>query len=312
MAGLLVSVRNAGEARAALAGGATIIDVKEPDRGPLGRADGDAWQAVRETVPEDVPVSVALGELSEWEGGLSFAAIPGISYRKIGLARVKADWRTRWESILCEPGPAWVAVAYEDWQDAGAPDPGDVLDAALDNGCAGILLDRYGKRGPSRLDLSWKGWVERAREGGLLVALAGGLDEAAIRRLAGLRPDYFAVRGAACQGGNRRQTIDARRVARLASAVGRAPALVTLGQSAPYPGGGGGGGGGGGRGGGRRGRPPWGARPPRPPGARPPRHPALRRPHAAAELSPARIRARIASAAFWPAWMQSGTPTPSR
>ena len=36
---LLVSVRTIEEARAALAGGADIIDIKEPTRGSLGRAD---------------------------------------------------------------------------------------------------------------------------------------------------------------------------------------------------------------------------------------------------------------------------------
>ena len=35
--GLLVSVRSAAEAATALAGGADLIDVKEPSRGPLGR-----------------------------------------------------------------------------------------------------------------------------------------------------------------------------------------------------------------------------------------------------------------------------------
>ncbi len=39
--GLLVSVRDESEAREALAGGATIVDVKEPGRGPLGAAAGD-------------------------------------------------------------------------------------------------------------------------------------------------------------------------------------------------------------------------------------------------------------------------------
>ena len=39
---LLVSVRNADEAIAALAGGAHVIDVKEPERGSLGAADTSA------------------------------------------------------------------------------------------------------------------------------------------------------------------------------------------------------------------------------------------------------------------------------
>ena len=37
---LLVSVRSAAEAEIALHGGADLIDVKEPTRGSLGRADG--------------------------------------------------------------------------------------------------------------------------------------------------------------------------------------------------------------------------------------------------------------------------------
>ena len=43
---LLVSVRDAVEAEAALAGGAHLIDVKEPARGALGRADDATIAAV--------------------------------------------------------------------------------------------------------------------------------------------------------------------------------------------------------------------------------------------------------------------------
>ena len=39
--GLLVSVRSAAEALSALAGGADVIDVKEPNRGSLGAADDE-------------------------------------------------------------------------------------------------------------------------------------------------------------------------------------------------------------------------------------------------------------------------------
>ena len=46
MTRLLVSVRSAAEAEAALLGGADVIDVKEPDRGPLGRADDAVIAAV--------------------------------------------------------------------------------------------------------------------------------------------------------------------------------------------------------------------------------------------------------------------------
>ena len=62
---LLVSVRDAAEAAAALAGGAALIDVKEPARGSLGRADAATIAAVVAAVGGRVPVSVALGELRE-------------------------------------------------------------------------------------------------------------------------------------------------------------------------------------------------------------------------------------------------------
>src|SRR3954454_6660925 len=88
MTGLLVSVRSADEARAAVAGGATIVDVKEPDRGPLGCAGAATWRAVRRVVPATVPVSVALGELGDWEEQAipSTADWAGLAYRKVGLA----------------------------------------------------------------------------------------------------------------------------------------------------------------------------------------------------------------------------------
>jgi uncharacterized protein (UPF0264 family) len=231
MAGLLVSVRSASEARIAVAGGAALIDVKEPDRGPLGCADVQVWREVRRTVPSDLPVSVALGEMEEWQArderrpqpaAESFA---GLTYRKLGLAG--AGWRSDWERAWTElrhdwgPGPAWIAVVYADWARAEAPHPDAVRDAALaDDDCAGILVDTWDKSRPSPLadDARWRRWFAKLRQGRpLLVALAGGLDCAAIERLAPLEPDYFAVRGAVCAGGNRRATIDRARVAELAA-----------------------------------------------------------------------------------------------
>src|SRR5947209_3237758 len=127
MADLLVSVRSAGEARAALAGGATVIDVKEPDRGPLGRADVAVWRDVREAVPPEVPVSVALGELRDWRGieGPGREAFAGLTYRKLGLAGSGPGWAEEWSRLrdAWGAGPPWIAVAYADWIEADAPHP---------------------------------------------------------------------------------------------------------------------------------------------------------------------------------------------
>jgi (5-formylfuran-3-yl)methyl phosphate synthase len=224
MPGLLVSVRSADEALAAVAGGASVIDVKEPDRGPLGRADAAVWRAVRAVVPPRVPVSVALGELAEWRpaGPVPRPPFDGIAYRKVGLAESGPGWSAAWRGLrrAWGAGPAWIAVAYVDWRRARAPDPGAVLDAALEcDDCAGVLVDSWDKAGGDRVDASWRPWIERARAGGRRVALAGGLDADAIARLAPLGPDLFAVRGAACRRGDRRDAIDPGRVAALVRAA---------------------------------------------------------------------------------------------
>lgn len=220
MAELLVSVRSADEARAAVRGGAAIIDVKEPDRGPLGRADVLTWSAVRAAVPESIPVSVALGELAEClnEDAPRFS---GVSFRKLGLARSGKDWARDWRQIQTKwsEGPPWIAVAYADWLEAGSPHPDRVLDLALETACSGILVDTWDKTRRSPVHLGWSSWFERAYDGGLTTALAGRLDFDAIDRLAQLRPDIIAVRSAACYEGDRRNAIDPARVAELARIV---------------------------------------------------------------------------------------------
>jgi len=64
--GLLVSVRGPNEVEAAVQGGASLIDVKEPNRGALGQADDDVIAAVVKRVAGRQPVSAALGELIDW------------------------------------------------------------------------------------------------------------------------------------------------------------------------------------------------------------------------------------------------------
>src|SRR5437763_2302356 len=110
MAGLLVSVRSAVEARSALAGGAGVIDIKDPSRGPLGAAEPAVWRAVRRVVPREMPLSAALGELAEWKSrrALEQHDSAGLSYLKLGLAGC-GSW----------PGSVWQA-GWRGLQDAHA------------------------------------------------------------------------------------------------------------------------------------------------------------------------------------------------
>jgi uncharacterized protein (UPF0264 family) len=230
VAQLLVSVRSTEEAVAAVDGGAAVVDVKEPLHGSLGRAECSVWRAVRQVVPAHVPVSVALGELNEWLSGTSFSIAPGafagLAYCKIGLAHAPGNWIDRWQELRARLAgserfePAWVAVVYLDWQAAHAPAPEAVIDAAMAiDTCQGVLFDTWEKARKSAIGLGWKPVIDRAREAGKFIALAGSLDVDAIRHLAPLQPHLFAVRGAACAGGDRLGPIDRERVAALARAV---------------------------------------------------------------------------------------------
>ncbi|MDX2036815.1 MAG: (5-formylfuran-3-yl)methyl phosphate synthase [Isosphaeraceae bacterium] len=202
MTRLLVSVRSPAEAREAIAGGADLIDIKEPDRGPLGRADRDVWTAVLAEVAGVRPVSVALGEAIDLDP-IETRVPAGIAYRKLGLAGTGRDGLALRDRLREGAGSTpWIDVVYTDLAADSAPSLERIVAAALASPeTAGVLFDTFDKSRPTSLDLGIEPVVRRIRESGRIVALAGGLDAATIERLAPLRPDYFAVRTAVCRGG---------------------------------------------------------------------------------------------------------------
>lgn len=225
MTRLLVSVRSAEEASEALAGGASILDVKEPTRGPLGRASFETWERVRAATPADVPLSVALGELPEWGPDLAAStpreALADLDFCKVGLAGAGRDWPDRWQALraaLPSASCRWIGVAYLDWESADAPPPSEVV-AALAPFVAGVLFDTWSKALPGVWGREAKAAAAQVRERGLLLAVAGSLTGESIATFAGLAPDVIAVRGAACAGGDRLGRLDRRRVAELAEVV---------------------------------------------------------------------------------------------
>src|SRR5262245_20791107 len=131
---LLVSVRNAAEAAAALAGGADIIDAKEPHNGPLGAVSARELQAITAVVGRAAPVSAALGDAHE--SGLAdrahAACHVGMAYVKVGFAgmrgsRLKGHVLETLHAVYRAP---LVLVAYADCDAAAAPSPFDLLTAA--------------------------------------------------------------------------------------------------------------------------------------------------------------------------------------
>src|SRR5262245_29672057 len=92
---LLISVRSAVEVEAALAGGADLIDIKEPRRGPLGPADPDIVADVLRAVGGRRPVSAACGELRDRVRGDNQQPFnTSVRFVKWGLARCRHgyDW----------------------------------------------------------------------------------------------------------------------------------------------------------------------------------------------------------------------------
>ena len=218
---LLVSVRAAAEVAPALAGGADIVDAKEPARGSLGAVSREVLREIAALVPATVPLSVALGDFTaEGRAGdavrESLAVLDGFPrraplYLKLGFAGERspaavADMiATAIRVADTEPRrPVVVPVAYADHENAGSPEPEAVLSAAVAARARAFLLDTWLKNG--RGLLSWtaidrvRSLAAAARSAGMLVGMAGSLDLHSTKRVAPFA-DVIGVRGAACRGG---------------------------------------------------------------------------------------------------------------
>lgn len=246
---LLVSVRDALEAAAAVAGGADIVDAKEPLAGALGPVAPSAWRAIEAAVPPAVPVSAALGDVATPAeaaarlAGLLPAPRPAGSYVKAGFAGLRdpALVRRCLEALVAGAraggGPRVIAVACPDAAAAGRDLPvAVILDIAAAAGAHGLLLDTADKDGPPLPEWLDDDAIRRlagaARTRGLRLALAGRLAAAHLPLAAALGADVVGVRGAACVGG-RGGRVDAVRVATLRAALeGRDYGLTSAGSCA--------------------------------------------------------------------------------
>jgi uncharacterized protein (UPF0264 family) len=234
MTRLLVSVRNPAEAETALRGGAGLIDVKEPANGPLGKADDSVIAAVVQAVAGRAPVSAALGEWSSADCETAAHPLFGLAYVKLGLSGcTRANWRSLYDEDAASaprtryPGAKKVLAAYADTHLADSPPVDEVCTQIRTHAGGVFLIDTFIKSaGKSLLD-----WIPLeklrlictlCRSAGVQTALAGSLRFDDIRDVMALRPDWIAVRGAACDGG-RGGTISEVRVRELAAVVNCPP-----------------------------------------------------------------------------------------
>jgi uncharacterized protein (UPF0264 family) len=217
---LLVSVRNAEEARAAVAGGADIVDAKDPARGAMGAVEASALGEIERAVRPSCSFSVALGDAGEAAMAAARAAAEfGADYVKVGFAGVSDSARLpglirdiclsvrldESREVRGERNSTRViAVAYAEGAAAGMISPREVVTAAAMGGAFGVLLDTALKHGPGLLDLMCgrdvADWIILAHDAGLTAALAGKLDETGVGVARDLGADIAGVRGAACEG----------------------------------------------------------------------------------------------------------------
>ena len=213
---LLVSVRDATEAAAALAGGADIIDAKDPFAGALGAVTTDVLTAIHSTVAGACLVTAALGDAGE-EATIAHTArtfaSAGARLVKIGFAGTTSARRVA--SLLTaavhgvktrttsETGV--VAVAYADADRVGSIRPFALIEGAARAGAVGVLLDTAHKTGPGLRGLVAPGaladWVFEGHQMGLIVALAGQVTADDLDFVRDSGADIVGVRGAVCDDG---------------------------------------------------------------------------------------------------------------
>lgn len=210
---LLVSVASPEDAREAVAGGADIVDAKDPGLGALGAVALVRLAEIRGAVGGARPLTAALGDAideAQAESQARLYAKAGASLVKIGLlgttnvtqATLLATAAARGASAA---GGGVVVVAYADASAALSIARADVIDVAARSGAHGVLLDTLDKDGPGLFGVVSPGelglWVSTAHAAGLMVAVAGKVTAVDLPPVRDSGADVAGVRGAVCVGG---------------------------------------------------------------------------------------------------------------
>jgi uncharacterized protein (UPF0264 family) len=211
---LLVSVVSASEAERAVAGGADIVDVKDPGEGALGAPAPRVLSEVVRAVGGAVPISVALGDLPDLPHTAALAALgaaqTGAAYVKVGLRGVhELERAVAMMSAVADAVCGQAAVIAAAYADAAALDPPALEPAWLPalverTGIAGALVDTFVKDGRglygwcSEAELA--GLIDRTRRAGAMFGVAGQLRRGELARL---DADIVGVRSAVCRGSDR-------------------------------------------------------------------------------------------------------------
>ncbi len=211
MTHLLASVTGPEEARLALAGGADVIDLKDPARGALGALDPDRVRASLAAVSGRRPVSAVTGDGARAPAEAHAAALAlaeaGVGIVKQGVFDAAAGCIEALAPLAARV--RLVAVLFADRQ----PDVASLLPRLAAAGFYGAMLDTADKsagrllahRDMAALD----GFLRACRALGLSAGLAGSLEAPDVPRLLVLSPDVLGFRGALCRRADRTAALDA-------------------------------------------------------------------------------------------------------
>ena len=215
---LLISPANEKEAAEAIAGGADIIDVKNPREGALGANYPWVIKQIKSITPKNIEVSCTLGEVPNLPGSISLAALGaaslGVDYVKVGLYGLK----TMHDAVFllqhvnravkeCNPKIKVVAAGYADAEKIGVLNPLLIPEIANRAQVKVAMIDTAIKNGKNTFDYltvaQVRNFVDSAHALGLQAALAGSLRKQHLSLVYSLGVDVAGLRGAACTDSNR-------------------------------------------------------------------------------------------------------------
>jgi len=225
---LMISVISATEAQDAIAGGAEILDVKNPKEGSLGAQVPKVIREITNLSAGKVEVSAAIGDMPNLPGTAALAALGaascGVDYIKVGLHGPRSEseafmiLREVRESLLEYPVSV-IAAGYADYVSAGTLDPDCLPQVAASAGIQGFLLDTAIKDGRTLFDFldlhRLRSMAEQTHAAGMLFGLAGALGEQDMLTAKELEADVVGLRTAVCRNNQRSGPLEADRIKQL-------------------------------------------------------------------------------------------------
>lgn len=226
----LASVTSPDEALIARAGGADIIDAKNPAAGALGALSPATVAHIRACLPQYVTLSATIGDLACEPATIAAAvgrmAGSGCDLIKIGFfpggdahAAIAAVGR------LALGKTRLVGLLLADLE----PDF-DLIPCMAEAGFAGVMVDTAGKVSGSLTQhltpAQLRHFLDAAAKSNLFAGIAGSLRVSDVPSLVPLMPDVLGFRGALCRSGDRTGPIDLTCVRHVRQALDRAAAAL--------------------------------------------------------------------------------------